>query len=386
MAYKICPKCNNKNSPKSIYCNRCGEDIKDISIVSKSKSLFVVIVSLITIVLIFGAIFIISNNTDINANIGNNSNTGNKTPYDNIEIKDFDDYKTDLYDVEQDILNYILEKNDIDKDMVKNVEYLFYDKECKYRPTLKIELDDSFDSNSDLDKLTKVNGIYQFLCTTKSYRIEDKEKELSSYCSLKFRKVQTVLLVTSQHKYESGAGSFSSDIRAYYDGLIDDNYILDTYNKDHKEYKELLKEKGLDIQEIEKEMIDKGFCQVSTTKISNNSNSNSTTNSTNSSNNTNTTLDNPEDKISLSISPSKFLMHENYADATVFVHNNSNKDIAYIEVDIFIKDKNGKIVKSDWTNDSSTIKSGASQQIDTILKDVNDGYTVDVKLRKVRFK
>lgn len=52
----------------------------------------------------------------------------------------------------------------------------------------------------------------------------------------------------------------------------------------------------------------------------------------------------------------------------------------------FTKDKNGKIVKSDWTNDSSTIKSGTSQQVDTMLKDVNDGYTVDVRLRKVRFK
>ena len=27
--------------------------------------------------------------------------------------------------------------------MVKNVEYLFYNKECKYKPTLKIELDEA---------------------------------------------------------------------------------------------------------------------------------------------------------------------------------------------------------------------------------------------------
>lgn len=84
-----------------------------------------------------------------------------KKTYGNIKIDDFDNNRTNLYDVEQDILNYILEKNDIDKNMVKNVEYLFYNKECKYKPTLKIELDDSFDSNSDLDKLTKVNGIYE---------------------------------------------------------------------------------------------------------------------------------------------------------------------------------------------------------------------------------
>lgn len=118
------------------------------------------------------------------------------------------------------------------------------------------------------------------------------------------------------------------------------------------------------------------------TKVNNNSTINSTTNS----NNTNTTLDNPEDKISLSISPNKFSTHEKYANTTIYVQNNSNKDIAYIRVDIFIKDKNGKIVKSDWTNDSSTIKSGASQQIDTMLKDVYSGYTVEVKLKKVRFE
>ena len=342
-------------------------------VINKKKLLPVIIISILLIITIIFSIKITIKDS--------NNMLASKKTYGNIKIDDFDNNRTNLYDVEQDILNYILEKNDIDKNMVKNVEYLFYNKECKYKPTLKIELDDSFDSNSDLDKLTKVNGIYQFLCTTKSYRIKDKEKELSSYYNLKFRKVETVLLVTSQHKYESGC-SFSRDIERDYDGLIDDNYILDTYNTDHKEYKELLKENGLDIEEIEKEMINKNFYEVET-KVNNNSITNSTTNS---SNNTNTTLDNPEDKISLSISPSKFSMHENYADATVFVHNNSNKDIAYIEVDIFIKDKNGKIVKSDWTNDPSTIKSGASQQIDTILKDVNDGYTVDVKLRKVRFK
>lgn len=341
-------------------------------VINKKKLLPVIIISILLIIAIIFSIKITIKDS--------NNMLASKKTYGNIKIDDFDNNRTNLYDVEQDILNYILEKNDIDKNMVKNVEYLFYNKECKYKPTLKIELDDSFDSNSDLDKLTKVNGIYEFINTTRSYKTEN-EKGLISYYNLKFRKVETVLLVTSQHKYESGC-SFSRDIERDYDGLIDDNYILDTYNTDHKEYKELLKENGLDIEEIEKEMINKNFYEVET-KVNNNSITNSTTNS---SNNTNTILDNPEDKISLSISPSKFSMHENYADVTIFVHNNSNNDIAYIEVDIFIKDKNGKIVKSDWTNDSSTIKSGASQQIDTILKDVNDGYTVDVKLRKVRFK
>ena len=71
----------------------------------------------------------------------------------------------------------------------------------------------------------------------------------------------------------------------------------------------------------------------------------------------------PEDKIKLSISPSSISVAKDYEDAVIYVQNNSNKDISYIRVDIFIKDKNGKIVQSDWTNDSSTIKSGASQNI-----------------------
>ena len=94
----------------------------------------------------------------------------------------------------------------------------------------------------------------------------------------------------------------------------------------------------------------------------------------------------PEDKIKLSISPSSISVAKDYEDAVIYVQNNSNKDISYIRVDIFIKDKNGKIVQSDWTNDSSTIKSGASQKIKKTLQNVRSGNTVEVKLNKVTFK
>lgn len=94
----------------------------------------------------------------------------------------------------------------------------------------------------------------------------------------------------------------------------------------------------------------------------------------------------PEDKIKLSISPSSISVAKDYEDAVIYVQNNSNKDISYIRVDIFIKDKNGNIVQSDWTNDSSTIKSGASQKIKKTLQDVRSGNTVEVKLNKVTFK
>ena len=318
----------------------------------KKKMLPVIIFSLIIII----SIIIVVYNTVIT-----------KTPYDNVKIEDFDNYKTDLYDVEQDILNYILENTDINKDMVKNVEYIHFSDQYNYRSTLKIELDDNFDSISDSEKQSKANAIRALLFHTWTGESKILKIKNSYYC-LKFRFVEKVQLVTNNHKSES-------------DESIDND--IDKIN-------------SINTKEIQNEMKKKGFYQnVTGTFLEEQAeykrkkaikDSNSIANSTTNSNNTNTTLDNPEDKISLSISPSKFSMHEKYADTTVYVHNNSNKDIAYIEVDIFIKDKNGKIVKSDWTNDSSTIKSGASQQIDTTLKDVYDGYTVDVKLRKVRFE
>lgn len=108
--------------------------------------------------------------------------------------------------------------------------------------------------------------------------------------------------------------------------------------------------------------------------------------SSSSSSSSKSTTTKPEDKIKLSISPSSISVAKDYEDAVIYVQNNSNKDISYIRVDIFIKDKNGKIVQSDWTNDSSTIKSGASQKIKKTLQDVRSGNTVEVKLNKVTFK
>ena len=108
--------------------------------------------------------------------------------------------------------------------------------------------------------------------------------------------------------------------------------------------------------------------------------------SSKSSSSSKSTTNKPEDKIELSISPSSISVAKDYEDAVIYVQNNSNKDISYIRVDIFIKDKNGKIVQSDWTNDSSTIKSGASQKIKKTLQDVRSGNTVEVKLNEVTFK
>lgn len=90
--------------------------------------------------------------------------------------------------------------------------------------------------------------------------------------------------------------------------------------------------------------------------------------SSKSSSSSKSTTTKPEDKIKPSISPSSISVAKDYEDAVIYVQNNSNKDISYIRVDIFIKDKNGKIVQSDWTNDSSTIKSGASQKIKKTFK------------------
>lgn len=128
-----------------------------------------------------------------------------------------------------------------------------------------------------------------------------------------------------------------------------------------------------DYQKEQEEKAKYSSLGIGSSKSSSNSSSKSTTTK-------------PEDKIKLSISPSSISVAKDYEDAVIYVQNNSNKDISYIRVDIFIKDKNGKIVQSDWTNDSSTIKSGASQKIKKTLQDVRSGNTVEVKLNKVTFK
>lgn len=60
-----------------------------------------------------------------------------------------------------------------------------------------------------------------------------------------------------------------------------------------------------------------------------------------------------------------------YREVHIIVKNDSKRDINYVKVNLYFYDTDGKIIKSDWTSDSSCIKPGATQQID---KMVNKGW------------
>lgn len=57
-----------------------------------------------------------------------------------------------------------------------------------------------------------------------------------------------------------------------------------------------------------------------------------------------------------------------YVDINVTVNNGSKTPINYIKINLYYKDENSNIVKSDWTNDNSVILPGASQVITNMTK------------------
>lgn len=61
-------------------------------------------------------------------------------------------------------------------------------------------------------------------------------------------------------------------------------------------------------------------------------------------------------------------IRNNYMYLYITVKNNSNYDINYIKVNIYLEDKDGNIIQSDWTNDSSCIKPGATQTLEKMVK------------------
>lgn len=62
-----------------------------------------------------------------------------------------------------------------------------------------------------------------------------------------------------------------------------------------------------------------------------------------------------------------------YYYVTTTILNNTNRNIDYVKINLYYKDEDGNIIKSEWTNDSATIKPGASQKIEKMTKD--DGWT-----------
>lgn len=74
-----------------------------------------------------------------------------------------------------------------------------------------------------------------------------------------------------------------------------------------------------------------------------------------------------------------------YRDILITVENGSEKDIGYIKVNIYYEDEDGNIIKSEWTNDSSTIKPGASQTLEKMTKK-GEWTRVSCEIADIRFE
>ncbi|WP_459481911.1 zinc-ribbon domain-containing protein [Clostridium saccharoperbutylacetonicum] len=66
-----------------------------------------------------------------------------------------------------------------------------------------------------------------------------------------------------------------------------------------------------------------------------------------------------------------FKYSTNYQTIKVTVQNNSKENLSYVKIGLDFKDKNGKVIQSDWTNSDSVIKPGATQTLEKMVsKDV----------------
>ena len=73
-----------------------------------------------------------------------------------------------------------------------------------------------------------------------------------------------------------------------------------------------------------------------------------------------------------------------YIDVNVTVMNQSGKDIDYVKIDLFYYDENGNEFRSDWTNDSATIRNGATQIITKMTE--SDFDRVSAKIDEFSYK
>lgn len=74
-----------------------------------------------------------------------------------------------------------------------------------------------------------------------------------------------------------------------------------------------------------------------------------------------------------------------YTDVNTTIKNNSTKTISYIKINLYFEDEKGDIIKSEWTNDSSNIKPGASQTISK-MTEKKDWEYVKAEIDEVKFK
>ena len=111
---------------------------------------------------------------------------------------------------------------------------------------------------------------------------------------------------------------------------------------------------------------------------------NLTNNNIKTTNNNTTQIDNPKSYVF--VSTSDIHGQAGIKEISISVKNDSDRDIRYIKVNLFEKDKNGKTIKSDWANDNSIIKVGARQKIKTYFDFSSSESTLEVELDEVDFK
>lgn len=68
----------------------------------------------------------------------------------------------------------------------------------------------------------------------------------------------------------------------------------------------------------------------------------------------------------------KNLSFSDYRDINITIKNNGNENINYVKINLYFKDKNGNVIKSDWANDDSCIKSNSRQTITDTVKVTKD--------------
>lgn len=75
-----------------------------------------------------------------------------------------------------------------------------------------------------------------------------------------------------------------------------------------------------------------------------------------------------------------------YLDVNTTIKNDSNQTIRYIKLNLYFKDENGNIVKSDWTNDNSLILPNASQVVRKMATWSGEWSHVTAEIDEIKFK
>lgn len=74
-----------------------------------------------------------------------------------------------------------------------------------------------------------------------------------------------------------------------------------------------------------------------------------------------------------------------YHDINVTVRNTGDKNISYVKINLYFKDKDGNIIASDWTNDNSRILPNAQQTISKMVSDKIRYHTVTAEIAEFNY-